>query len=301
LDEAFRNYAAYRNEPEAWMLSRFVCPAARLAELAGPELSSDLAAGPPFRFSALGAARETSEQFLQQLDVDLAAVDAFRARFGPQVVVDTFEVRLPDELLKHRDAAEFELVLAAAAVQFEKARASGGSVFYEAVFHADWREQIGQLVKVLADQNRSAAGPSVRTGFKLRTGGLEATAYPSAEQIAFVVAACRDAGLPWKATAGLHHPFGGFDQTLGCRTFGFLNLFGAAALAQAQSLDATRIQAILEENSPEHFRFDDDAFDWQGLRATTAQITRARQTTLLSFGSCSFDEPRQDLAAHGWP
>src|SRR5437660_1475932 len=33
LDEAVRNYARYRTEPEGWMLGRFICPAARLAEL----------------------------------------------------------------------------------------------------------------------------------------------------------------------------------------------------------------------------------------------------------------------------
>jgi hypothetical protein len=71
-------------------------------------------------------------------------------------------------------------------------------------------------------------------------------------------------------------------------------------LALAHGLDARHIQNILEDNHPEHFAFDEDAFRWQELRATTAEIAQARRETLLSFGSCSFDEPRQDLAALGW-
>src|SRR5262245_38924762 len=40
LEEAIRNYARYRTEPESWMLGRFVIPATRLKELA--ELGKEL-------------------------------------------------------------------------------------------------------------------------------------------------------------------------------------------------------------------------------------------------------------------
>src|SRR5436190_17389433 len=50
LDQALRNYARYRHEPEGWMLGRFVCPASRLVELV-PFHEELFAAGPPFVFS----------------------------------------------------------------------------------------------------------------------------------------------------------------------------------------------------------------------------------------------------------
>src|SRR5215470_419845 len=78
LGQAVRNYARHRGEPEGWMLGRFVCPAARLAELA--PLGDELAAGPPFVFAALGRGGATADDFLAGLRDDLRDVAAFRQR-----------------------------------------------------------------------------------------------------------------------------------------------------------------------------------------------------------------------------
>ncbi len=41
---------------------------------------------------------------------------------------------------------------------------------------------------------------------KLRTGGVVEEAFPAVEQIAGFIARCAELGVPFKATAGLHHP-----------------------------------------------------------------------------------------------
>ena len=51
LEQAIRNYARYRQEPESWMLGRFVCPAEQLAELS-PFVDELFRDGPPLAVAA---------------------------------------------------------------------------------------------------------------------------------------------------------------------------------------------------------------------------------------------------------
>src|SRR2546422_7259388 len=87
LDQAIRNYARYRTDPAGWMLGRFVCPAARLAELA-PFHEELFQQGTPFRFTALGRGGTTTREFLTGLEADLQEIAAFRQQHRPRVVVD---------------------------------------------------------------------------------------------------------------------------------------------------------------------------------------------------------------------
>src|SRR5205823_6178650 len=111
---------------------------------------------------------------------------------GGRVSVEVVEVRLPQELLRPE---ALERLLA------DLAGASGaGEVgfFFEAPAGPGWREALPRVL------GRLRAAPLARpAGYKLRCGGLEASAFPPAEQVAFALAACRDAGVPFKATAGL--------------------------------------------------------------------------------------------------
>ncbi|HEX8171971.1 MAG TPA: hypothetical protein VF824_15650 [Thermoanaerobaculia bacterium] len=133
---------------------------------------------------------------------------------------------------------------------------------------------------------------------KLRTGGLTAEAFPSAARIAEFLRACREHGVAFKATAGLHHPVRCVrpltyapDAPRGTM-HGFLNLFLAAAMLD----DA---EAVLNENDPHAFAFDDDGASWRDRRVATEEIMAMRRDFALSFGSCSFEEPIADLQELG--
>jgi hypothetical protein len=102
-----------------------------------------------------------------------------------------------------------------------------------------------------------------------------------------------------KATAGLHHPFHHFDAGLKTSMHGFLNIFAGAALAAAHSLDEAGLQRIIEDEDSSHFTFEADGFRWRDLWCSTAAMTEARRKLALAFGSCSFDEPRDDLRSLG--
>src|SRR5262249_52673808 len=138
------------------------------------------------------------------------------------------------------------------------------------------------------------------TGIKLRCGGLEPAAFPSSEQLASALTDCVSLVFPFKATAGLHHPLPRFDEGVQARMHGFVNLFTAAIFCWSQGLDVVQTAAILDSSDPAAFHFDDHGLRWRDWVVTTEQLRQARHSMALSFGSCSFDEPRDDLRALGW-
>ena len=144
------------------------------------------------------------------------------------------------------------------------------------------------------------AAPCGGFGFKLRTGGVEAAAFPPVERIARCIIDCRAQRLPIKFTAGLHHPIRHFNSSVNTKMHGFINVFVAGVLAHALQLAEEQLIPILNDEDPASFRFDDDGLHYKEYRATTRQIEDARRQLVISFGSCSFDEPREDLRSLGW-
>lgn len=133
---------------------------------------------------------------------------------------------------------------------------------------------------------------------KIRTGGITTDAFPAIPDVARFIRACRDHGVSFKATAGLHHPLRcvkplTYDNGAPTGTMhGFLNVFLAAALPD-------RAEEILAEDDPRAFAFDHEGVTWRDARVSTAALA-AMRTFATSFGSCSFEEPIGDLQALGW-
>jgi len=138
---------------------------------------------------------------------------------------------------------------------------------------------------------------------KLRTGGLTPAAIPTVPQLAEVLIALAEAQIPFKATAGLHHPLPGdhpLDQqphSPTARLHGFLNLAVLAALLYWRKLTPLEALDLLKTTTLQSFRFQADGLGWQDQFLTLDQITEARQQFWRSFGSCSFAEPVDDLKA----
>ena len=108
---------------------------------------------------------------------------------------------------------------------------------------------------------------------KLRCGGARV---PSVEEVAAFFAAARDLELPFKATAGLHHP------VRSEREHGFLNFLTAAELARDGAGEG-ELREVLATTDPE------------ALGTGSA----AGRELFVSIGSCSFTEPVEDLRALG--
>jgi hypothetical protein len=295
LEEALRNYARYRTEPESWMLGRFICPASRLAE-ASHLVDVLFQSGPPLVVAALGRGGVDAADFMAGLHADRKAVVAFREQHGERVVVDPYEVRLPGNVLGPKQGAALSKLFDDA----ENAIASEAPAltpFYEMPFGADWRGALARVFGTLYQDLDFGASRCLLSGFKLRCGGLTAAAVPSPEQVAATLVKARDSQAPMKCTAGLHHPFRRFDRSLGTYTHGFVNLFGAGVLAVHRNLSETDIQQILVDEDPENFRFEAEGLGWKDRHVSVSEIALARRLVMVSFGSCSFDEPREDLRA----
>lgn len=302
LDEAVRSFAAYRRGPDGWMLPRFICPAGRLREL-GPYRMLLEREG-PFTFSVLAGAGEDPEAFGARFDSELASVRAFLKEHGANARVEAIEAKLPPRLVEAADAAALRELVAGAARSVDAKLSVAAAIFVEPVLPPEWRRAIAAVASVLrvvgrSRRERAPADQVPIVGLKLRCGGAEPRAFPTSEQVAAVIGLCRDEGVPFKATAGLHHPVRRIDPSAGAMSHGFLNVFGAAILAHARGLGETELRQVIEDEEPAHFIFAGDRFAWHDYPAKTEEITRIRAAAVISFGSCSFDEPRDDLRRLG--
>jgi hypothetical protein len=116
---------------------------------------------------------------------------------------------------------------------------------------------------------------------KVRCGGASV---PTVEELAGFVRECRDEGVVFKATAGLHHAL----RT--DRQHGFLNLLAACVFGEAEEEEALRDDA---------FELDAEAFRWRDRVARPDELSRVRSELFAGFGSCSFEEPVAELHALG--
>jgi hypothetical protein len=136
---------------------------------------------------------------------------------------------------------------------------------------------------------------------KIRTGGLKPEAIPTPSAVAAFIAACAERRLPFKATAGLHHPI----RAMHPLTYeadapqavmnGFLNVLLASAFAWHGE---KQIEQIVAEMDPSGFSFNERAH-WRNLSLDVTQIREARLEFMHSVGSCSFDEPIHDMQQLG--
>ena len=270
LGPALTNQAEYVRSGDSWMLSAFVLPIAKFAESASFVAQFDKQH--QLRVSALGPKTENAKDFLDELRKAAEAVRSFQAQHGGNVSVPQLEMLLPQEI----DLAA--LNEAAAIVTDLKLQC-----FWEAP--ADSAEK---AIALLARAKQPAFG------FKLRTGGVIADAFPSSVQIARAILASTKHHVPIKFTAGLHHPIRQFRDEVKTEMHGFLNVLGVGVLSAEHHWDEAQTIEMLEDQRAASFEFHDTVFAWRDWEITLDRI-KARRKFVTSFGSCSFDEPREDL------
>ncbi|HEY0637204.1 MAG TPA: hypothetical protein VGD67_06120 [Pseudonocardiaceae bacterium] len=123
---------------------------------------------------------------------------------------------------------------------------------------------------------------------KLRCGGPQAGAFPSIDVVAdFIAAVCAE-GVPFKATAGLHHAVRHRDESTGFTHHGFLNLLVAVSRALAGGRDVAGALTVT----------DGEALVAE-LGALPEPAVHAVRQVFASYGSCSLAEPVADLEALG--
>lgn len=268
MPQAVANYAAYLKSDYRWMLGRFVVPVAQLAKFTESAENFFTDTEEIWRLSVLGNAdaEETARR-----------IEDFNRQYAASAVCDALEVKAETE----RQIKEF-----AAAIPTS----------LKTYFEISPQENLVDSIAALAVAGRCA---------KLRTGGVTADAFPSIEKIARFMRVCLAANVPFKATAGLHHPLRAHrkltyeaDAPEGTMN-GFLNLFLAAAFLQ-QGYQPKTVNELLKERRADNFLFNDAGVLWrQEHFISSLQIENLRARSAISFGSCSFVEPVEDLQEIG--
>ncbi len=266
MQASVADFAAGLKGDRGWMMGRFVVPVARLDEFLTAAAEHKTAAGVPWCLSAIIG---------KDVRGDFARVAAFNESHDG-VAIDSAEVC----------AGSVDDVAAIA-----DATPAGVRTFVE--------------VPVIEDpQPFVKAIRSARLRAKVRTGGVVADAIPSVDDVARFIRRCYASDVPFKATAGLHHPIRGTQAltyeagSASATMHGFLNVFLAAAFCfnGIGAVDAPRLLALDDTGD---LSFDDDGVAWEDYRISTAEIERIRRRFAISFGSCSFTEPVEDLRSLG--
>ena len=276
LEPALQNQAQYVHDPDAWMLNTFVLPVEKFDAAAGSVSLFDRKR--PLLISALGAKTENADEFIGALEVATEQIRSFSAEHVDRVSVRQLEMPLPQDV-------DLDLLT------------KMGSILKSLELHTFWETPVNAAetaIALVAEHNSTAGADPF--GYKLRTGGVAADAFPASQQIARALVAAAKQRVPIKFTAGLHHPIRQFRDEVKTKMHGFLNVLGAAVLAAEYQWDEQQTSKMLEDENAGSFSFNGDFFAWREWKTATDQI-KTRRKLVTSFGSCSFDEPREDLRA----
>ena len=263
MTEAIANYARYHQTQENWMLGRFVVPVSRLAELEQclVNLGIEDTLVRPWSLSVILSVNWRSQlKQIQAFNSDKLRIAGVEFKPLPPEEIKRAIVDLPQGI--------------------------------ESFFEIPLTENIASYLAVL--ENAPAAA-------KIRTGGLTVEAFPDVDRLCRFIFACAKTKVPFKATAGLHHPlFGNYSVSDEPDRFtttmqGFLNLSILSTLIYWQKVTLEEASKLLQELSINSFQFQADQIIWQNYQVKRSQIQQARQYFFRSFGSCSFQEPLDEL------
>lgn len=268
MPKAVANYAAYKNSRYKWMLGRFVVPVARLDEFA--DSARDFLADDreTWRLSVLAG---------EDIHETVRLIQEFNTRHAPFAICDALEAKA-ETSQRIRDISKVVSPVL--------------KTYFEISIEADIVDSISTL---------AIAGQCA----KIRTGGITEDAFPPVEKITRFMRVCLAANVPFKATAGLHHPLRAvkpltYEENAPEGTMnGFLNVFLAAAFLR-QGYQPKLINELMKDRRADNFLFSDNGVLWrQEHFLSSLNIENLRIRGAISFGSCSFVEPVEDLQELG--
>ena len=250
------------------MLGRFVLPVARLGEFLENAEGIIGEGESTWRLSVLAG---------EDINATIREINLFNSSNAPRIICDSLEV-------KANTVSKIENTV--------NALTEGLTAYFEIAV----KENFVDLVSTLALKHQSA---------KIRTGGTATDEFPPSREIIKFVRTCMAANIPFKATAGLHHPIRCFkpltyapDAPQGTM-HGFLNMLLMTGFAR-ESYRVSLLEELMEEEFEEAFAFRENGAAWRGEHFLTAgHLSRLRSKGMISFGSCSFDEPVADLRSLG--
>jgi hypothetical protein len=271
LNEALENYLKYLAGQEANLVAKFVCGVSKLPELR--TLLEQRGLTPAFELTVVAAPPADVAEWESTLESAARTMTDFQNSIGGVASIEAFEIRVPsakDIDRRLRDLRGFTDV----------------DVFVE----TPWTDEVNDILCALSESETYYA--------KARLGGATAAAHPESAPVAKFIVECTGLDLPFKLTAGLHHPYPVTDSVTGGRMHGFVNVGVATGLALVEDLTSAEIENILNSNveqwtaKGDDLKVGDHTFDHD-------TAVEAREL-LLGIGSCSIVEPFSDLIALGY-
>ncbi|MFM8312696.1 MAG: hypothetical protein ACKOA8_00250 [Deltaproteobacteria bacterium] len=296
LEKAVFRAARWRKEGKhPWLMSKMVLPVADIKKLSASFLYDQSADGAPWLFAALGTPcqSELPHEFYKTVEWDLRELRRCREKWfysSCRQDVISYETKLPSAILasqSHTKIYDFVSPVLERAGHLTSNELR--DIFFEVSFEGEWKTSIENTARALVDWLDDNEDLDLIPGIKFRTGGAF---IPSEAQLAEAISQVTRHGLRFKATQGLHHAV-----THG-KDFGFVNLFASLCLAQGYGADqfgSDQIQACLKESESRNFQFKKESFHWRDFSMTNEEIEAARRSHGATFGSCSLDEPDEDL------
>jgi len=309
LNEAIDDYIKHLKGENSWMLGRFIIPVTKLNDLDVFVALFDDIGG--LKLSVLGSGGNSDDEYLNNIDQDIVKINDYRKKHKGKVKIDVYECKLPSNSPSKRTMKSVTNLLNENNLshyhEFPKLPEVGINYSTEED-ESSWDEDIAPTVKMISGFDGA--------GIKLRCGGIVKEAFPSVEQVAAMIQTCALTGISMKCTAGLHHPIRHFADEYDAHMHGFINTFGAGAFTSKfpeprNSEEKFRMFILLShmvgEQEANNFGFTDNKMIWKvgDDRETVFEfdvetIGNCRKKRMISYGSCSFQEPIDDLKQLGW-
>lgn len=294
LNEAFENFVNYKNGKYNWMLSNFICPVKKLPEIT-QLISEKFADERKIKISILGRGGHDVDDFKKNFFDDIAVWKEFLNYFPFRVFTNIFEIRFPDDLNLENDPKKISDFIDFISDYVGSNITHEVFIYLEGHQGKDWRKNNKAMIRGIEMHNLK----KFDCGYKLRTGGMETYSFPPVEKVTLCIRECLDTQTRLKFTAGLHHPLRHYFDELKTMMHGFLNIFAAGIIAMRHNISDYGLNEILSDENPDNFVFQNDSFSWKDWNVSSEDIRLARENLVVSYGSCSFDEPIEDLKAIG--
>jgi len=267
LEAALDEYLALKAGPQAWMVRHFACPVGKLMDLAGLlEAGSSGTA----TIAVMGSGGEGQAAWEYGLEHDTRRLEGFVAEAGDAAELATYEVKLPK-----------------------------GHHVDECIDDLEALQSLDVYLELPLDETIEEALPSLAEASwinaKARTGG---ESVPPAAQLAEFLQGSVQLEVPFKLTAGLHHPLARVGSGSRMEMHGFLNVLMATALCDKFDLSRREMEQVLEVTDASAFAFSDERVVWNGMELEQEDLEACREL-FHAFGSCSVAEPVTDLKAIG--
>ena len=262
MAQAVANYDSYLHSEWNWILGRFIVPVARIGEF-----------------------EETCSGLPRTVGTDLAKW-RLSVLLGADPGPDVERIRQFSHRMAAVESVEVKVANAEEIARLSKIIPVDLATYFEIPLFDS-----AACIAAVAECGRRA---------KIRMGGETADRFPSAANVIEFIHLCAASNVPFKATAGLHHPLRSVHrltyqpESASAMMHGFVNLFIAAAFVRAGMQSDIAVH-LIEEQSEEAFHFDLDGVAWHQYRLSPGEIAEAHRAFAISFGSCSFTEPIADL------